>query len=448
MKISVQASAADSHVIRELLSPWDVQFVRLEEADVVVVYKEKPMEGKKTLVIPWDSRAFDAWTRQKELKIIRRLGHLAVIQASANAALTITPTTSYCIDAHLGQDFEDSNPTKIIVNEDLSVLTVDVVKEYDEILDETLNAKSSTAYRLLESSPIPYRILPKQLSNFFLKNHKSSGSLSICDKLPVDALRFALKEALEQLLGKTIHRKTWNGRNHVFLMTHDVETIEGLQRACYLKKLEEKYDIPSAWYIPSKRYKLNHEIIKKLANYGEVGAHDTTHDGKLGQLPERKLVERLLEAKRGIEVAAEQTVQGFRTPLLQHNTKIIEALEKTGYSYDTSIPTWEPMHPRTMKPHGIGTIYPLKFDGFTEIPVTLPQDHQLLHVLDLDPEELVKKWLEMASVIKELGGVCMLLVHPDYKLADPNSDVYEELLNTVASDKEAWVTVPSRMIHS
>jgi hypothetical protein len=84
----------------------------------------------------------------------------------------------------------------------------------------------------------------------------------------------------------------------------------------------------------------------------------------------------------------------------------------------------------------------------TEIPVTLPQDHQLLQVLDLAPDELVGKWLEMASVIKELGGVCMLLVHPDYKLGDLNSKVYEELLNTVASDNEAWVTVPSRMIHS
>jgi peptidoglycan/xylan/chitin deacetylase (PgdA/CDA1 family) len=334
------------------------------------------------------------------------------------------------------------------MNEDLSVLTMDVVKEYNRILNGTLNAKSSTAYRVLESSPVPYDILPKQFSNFFLKNHKTSGDLSICDKLPLDALRFALKEALEYLVGKAIPRKTWNGRNHALLMTHDVETLEGLQRACYLKKLEEKYDIPSAWYIPSKRYKLDHETVRKLANFGEVGAHDTTHDGKLGQLPERKLVERLLEAKRGIEAAVEQTVQGFRAPLLQHSTKITCALEKAGYSYDTSIPTWEPMHPRTMKPHGIGTIYPLRFNGLTEIPVTLPQDHQLLQVLDLAPDELVGKWLEMASVIKELGGVCMLLVHPDYKLGDLNSKVYEELLNTVASDNEAWVTVPSRMIHS
>lgn len=447
MKINVRAPAVDSYVIRELLSPWDVQFVGVEEAEAAIVYKDKPLKSKKTLIIPWDSRAFDAWTRQTGFKITRRIGHLATVHAGINAALTITPATSYCVDAHLGKD-SDGSPAKFELNEDLSVLTIDVVKEYSQILDRTLNAKSSTAYRLLESSPIPYRVLPKQLSNFFLKNHKSSGSLSICDKLPLDALRFALKEALEQLVRKAIPRKTWSGRAHVFLLTHDVETIEGLQRACYLKKLEEKYDIPSAWYIPSKRYKLDHEIIQKLAHGGEVGAHDTTHDGKLGQLPERKLVERLLEAKRGLEVAAEQSVQGFRTPLLQHNTKIIEALGKTGYSYDTSIPTWEPMHPRTMKPHGIGTIYPIRFNGLTEIPVTLPQDHQLLHVLDLAPEELIGNWLEMASVIKELGGVCMLLVHPDYKLADPNLGLYEELLNAIASDKDAWVTVPSRIVHS
>lgn len=261
----------------------------------------------------------------------------------------------------------------------------------------------------------------------------------------MDALRFALIGALERLVGKKIRRKKWNGRNYVCLVTHDVETKKGLQTACCLKKLEEKYNVPSAWYVPSRRYKLNHETIRTLANHGEVGAHDTTHDGKLAQLPQRRLVERLREAKRDLEIVAGQAINGFRAPLLQHNARIIEALEETGYMYDTSIPTWEPIHPYTLKPHGIGTIYPLRFEGLIEIPVTLPQDHQLLHVLDLAPREIGERWLEMAGVIKDLGGICTFLVHPDYQLAYPNSSVYEEILCTVASDNEAWITVPSNI---
>lgn len=441
MRINIRAPEVDSHVIRGLLSPWNVQYVGAEEADVLMVYREKPLEGKKAVVIPSDSRAFHDWTAETKSKITREKGSLVSVQAAKNVVLTIAPATLYGAQLHQGEDSKE-NSIGIELNEDLFILAVDAVKEHNKILDETLNAKSSRAYRLLESSILPYRILPKQLSNFFLKSRQSSGSLSILDKLPLDALRFILKEALEKLLRETVHRKTWNGKNHVFLVTHDVETVNGLQRSCYLKKLEEKYDIPSAWYVPSKRYKLNHQIIRKLADYGEVGAHDTTHDGRLGRLPKPKLLFRLLEAKRSLEMAAEQPIKGFRAPLLQHNIKILEALEKAGYLYDTSMPTWEPVHPRTMRPHGIGTIYPLEFGGLIEIPVTLPQDHQLLHVLDLTPEELSKIWFEMASVIKELGGVCTLLVHPDYRLADPDADVYEGLLNTIASDDQAMVGLP------
>jgi hypothetical protein len=120
-------------------------------------------------------------------------------------------------------------------------------------------------------------------------------------------------------------------------------------------------------------------------------------------------------------------------------------LGDAGYTYDTSIPTWEPKHPDIMKPHGIATTYSLTLNGLTEIPVTVPQDHQLLHVLGLTPKEVIKKWLEMTSIIKNLGGICTFLIHPDYELANLKLDVYEELVNIIASDNQAWITVPSKI---
>jgi len=445
LKVAVQGQAADVEVIRELLSPWNVSFTSLDEAEVVIIHGEKPLETKKTIVIPSDSTDFMRWVKDMKLRVVRKPGEPVFVAAGSQTFLTITPQMLYCPDGLVKSAPKDNLPTATEPNENLIFLTLDIVKEYNNILDETLNAKSSTLYRLLTGLPVPYTLAPKRLRDLFMNGYGGQENLSFCDKLPLDALRFILVKAIEKLSEKTLHRKTWNGKKYACIVTHDVDTRRGLQRTRCLKKLEENYDVPSAWYIPSKRYKLDLDTIRELANHGEVGAHDTRHDGKLAQLPKRKLIERLLEAKRTLERIARQPVEGFRAPILQHNFMIIQALEEAGYNYDTSIPTWEPKHPYTMKSHGIATTYSLTLNGLTEIPVTLPQDHQLLNVLGLTPREVTKKWLEMISLIKNLGGLCTFLIHPEYKLANLKLDFYEELVNTIASDSEAWITTPSKI---
>jgi peptidoglycan/xylan/chitin deacetylase (PgdA/CDA1 family) len=280
-----------------------------------------------------------------------------------------------------------------------------------------------------------------------MRKRGGKENLTFCDKLPLDALRFILVKAIEKLSDKEFHKKAWNGKRYACTMTHDIDTRNGLQKAKGVKKLEEKYDVPSAWYIPSKHFRLNHEIVEDLANYGEIGAHGTRHDGKLVQLPEQKLVKRLREAKQALENIINCSVDGFRAPLLQHSPGILHGLKEAGYSYDTSIPTWEPLHPRTMRPHGLGTTYPMFFNGVTEIPISVVQDHQLLYVLGLKPKEVIAEWLSMMAVIKELRGCCVLLLHPEYKLFDRNNFViYEELLNTITSDRNVWLTTPKQLV--
>lgn len=443
MKIAVQGRAAYVKAIRELLSPWKVSFTGLDETDIVIVYGEKPPETKKAIVIPSDSSDFMKWVKDVKLRVVRKLGERVFVAASSQTVLTITPQTLYFYDGLVKPAPRDIPLTATELNENLIFLTLDIVKEYTKILDETLNAKTSTVYRLLTGLPVPYTLAPKRLRDLFMTGRGEKESLDFCNRLPLDALRFILVRAIEKLSEKKLHRKTWNGKKYAFILTHDVDTRKGLRRAKKLKKIEHKYDVPSAWYIPSKRYKLDNEAIKELANHGEVGAHGTKHNGKLDRIPGNKLVERLCEAKQILEKITGEQIEGFRAPLLQHNVKIIQALRDAGYAYDTSIPTWEPRHPNTMKSHGIGTMYPLNLEGVTEIPVTLPQDHQLLHILGLSPKGAIRKWMNVINTIKEIGGLCTILVHPDYKLADPeNLCRYEELLETIASDNEALVTLP------
>jgi hypothetical protein len=321
------------------------------------------------------------------------------------------------------------------------ILEVDVVNEYASFLNETLAAQQSKLYKLFTGLPIPYGIAPKRVRDYFMKE-PNRDNCTLCDKLQVDALRLILVQAIIKLTGKGLKLKTWNKRNFACLLTHDVENSEGLHWAPKVKKLEEKYDLPSAWFIPSNRYSLKDEIIKTLTNFGEVGAHDTKHDGKLASLSKQVLIERLSDVRQTLKKRSESHIHGFRAPLLQHNFQILEALHTSGYAYDASVPTWEPKHPYTMKAHGIGTVFPFKINGFPEVPLTLPQDHQMLHVLDLTPQQTIEAWMQMMQEVKSVGGICVFLTHPNELANQKNQNVYEELLNNIVNQKDTDTILP------
>ncbi|MCW4018870.1 MAG: polysaccharide deacetylase family protein [Candidatus Bathyarchaeota archaeon] len=445
MNLSINAPPPEAMVIRELLSPLNVTFTAPENAEVSIVYNEKIAESKSSVVIPSDSLSFKSWAKKSRLDYVMKPGNLIFVAATEHTALSITPKTRYCFDMPETSTFDDDTSTNMEPKEDIVVLKVDVVQEFNSLMDETLTPKQSKLHKLFTELPIPYGLAPQRVRDFFMKCDKGPQNLSLCDKLPMDALRFMLVNAIEEASDKVMEKKPVFSENYVCILTHDIESSQGLQRASVIKKVEEKYDVRSAWYVSSKRYKLDDDVIRELANQGEVGSHDTKHDGKLAHLSKDKLVQRVSDVRQTLGKIIQQPVEGFRAPILQHSPTLMQALSEAGYKYDTSIPSWDPKHPYTMKPHGVGTVFPLTFDGLTEIPLTLPQDHQLLHVLGLSPDQVLKTWAIMASVIRDLGGVCMFLVHPDYEIVKGNTELYEELVNAITYDPQATITVPSRV---
>lgn len=448
MEIAIQAEPKDAQVISELLSPWRISFASFDQADVVIVCGQKPSQGKKTIVVPSDSREFKKWNNETEARVSRVPGKPIFVAAGSQTVLSIAPRMLYIHDKSPNSVPEDGFPPAVELNEELSFTTINIVEEFEKILDEAMNASLSTFYRLATSSPVPYTVMPKIVRDILMKRSAEQHNLTFCDKLPLDALRFVLIGALERLTKQKLRKKTWNGKKSACLVTHDVDTQNGLHHAKTLKKLEDRYDLSSTWFLPSKHYRLEQETIRELADHCEIGAHDTKHDGKLWRLPEGKLAERLHEAKETLEKIVGRCVHGFRAPLLQHSFKITEAAREAGYAYDASVPTWEPKHPSTMGSHGVGTVFPLNLYGIVEIPLVLPQDHQLLHVLGMTPRQTLETWMKLKEEVKDIGGICTILVHPDYELAKhSNSGSYEEFLNNLAADVHAWTTVPNDLIN-
>ena len=436
MKLAINANLENDMFIRELLSIFEVTWVFPKDSDVVISYGVEPDErSKKSVLVPSDSTNFENWVGPSKCVVAQRCYEPVFVTASSSIKLSFTPKASFEIE-----------PKARGVNGDLLIPQFDVVQEFKHILARVLTAGSSSTYRLATSLPLPYHIAPKRLRDYILRRQKKSSKASFCEILNLDALRFVLANAIEEISREKLCRKTWDNKASVVILTHDVDTKEGLKKSSRVKKLEEKYDLPSAWFIPSKQYSLNRETIEEIANNGEVGSHDTKHDGRLSSLSTERLNDRLTEGKRILESMTKRRVEGFRAPLLQHNSKILHGLRECGFKYDTSMPTWEPKHPRTMRPHGIGTTFPIHIEGMNEIPITAVQDHQLLHVLSLTPKEAIAEWISNMTLTKELGGTCVFLSHPEYGLLDTQGlSSYEELLNTIASDSDLLAACPTRI---
>ena len=447
VRIGFQGKPYHRQFFEELLSPWAVSFTDLEQAEAVITYDCEVKCNNKSIVVPHESLDFKKWVRQQNLQLTKNHRKLIQTDISERACLAIQPQEFYDYTPLQTAGNEELSKTEFLLNDQLLLLKVDIVKEFESIVSPALYGKPSKTYSLLTGLPIRYDTAPRRLRNLILHSRKDGRDINYGEKLPLDALRFVLVRAIERLLEKNLVRKKWKGASNCCLITHDIDTEQGLHRANSVRKLEEKYNLQSAWYIPTKHYPLNCAIVRELANHGEVGVHGAKHAGNLIRLSGQRLFSQLWEAKQRLEKISNCTIHGFRSPLLQHSSMLLEQLKRSGYAYDTSIPTWEPRHPQTMSPFGIGTVFPLHLHGLTEIPVSIIQDHQLLYVLGLKPKETLSQWLSFMNLVREIGGCSVLLSHPEYKLFDAeNLCLYEEFLNAASADKESWFTIPRNIL--
>lgn len=308
-----------------------------------------------------------------------------------------------------------------IENIELNDEALMLIERFARGLRENLEVTPSRFCSIIARSPIPYRFVPRWLRDLVLRVSAKKVDLNIMDKLDLEIIRWMFLEAIG-LRPKTMRS--------LCIITHDIDSEKGLKRALRLKELEEKYEVESTWFLLTDDYKLDRKIVKRLSENGEIALHGDKHDGWLYNLEREEIVKKLKKSKEKLENIAEKKIVGFRTPLLQYNKEILEALSEAGFVYDSSIPTWEPMHPLTMKPDGIGLISPIKIKGVLEIPVTLLQDHQMLRVLGLTPKQAIKQWIKLMGEVEELGGVSVFLIHPDYEFANKeNLEYYENMLN-------------------
>jgi glycosyltransferase involved in cell wall biosynthesis len=210
------------------------------------------------------------------------------------------------------------------------------------------------------------------------------------------------------------------GRQFSFVLTHDVEGADGLERCRRLANLELELGFRSSFnFIPEGSYRVPESLITWLmANGFEVGVHDLRHNGKLFQ-------SRAAFAKNSVRI--NQYIRrwgavGFRSAFMLRN---LDWLHELDIGYDASTFDTDPFEPQ---PEGTGTIFPFWVPsagvpdresigtaafrgGYVELPYTLPQDSTLYLLLG---EKTPSIWNRKLDWIAKQGGMALVNVHPDY----------------------------------
>jgi peptidoglycan/xylan/chitin deacetylase (PgdA/CDA1 family) len=249
-----------------------------------------------------------------------------------------------------------------------------------------------------------------------------------------DLLRIAIAEALLER-GVDSLRFPWfwpKGAKAAVLLTHDVESADGLARAPTVAGWEEQHGFRSSFNIVSDWYPIDMGKVRRLASRGhEIGSHAIHHDRSLfasrdafeGQLPLlREATERL-------------GAVGFRSPATH---RVVEWLAELPFSYDCTMPHSDPYEPI---PGGTATVWPFFHGDVVELPYTAPQDHTLFNLLGHRDSVL---WRQQLERIVACNGLFQLLTHPDadYLGRPATGEAYREILDAISHRDDVWVALP------
>ncbi len=254
-----------------------------------------------------------------------------------------------------------------------------------------------------------------------------------CETALVDFWRQWLRTSLEMVGDEYAwHIGFWPaGKQCCIVLTHDVESPAGLRRMAYMADLEEEQGFRSAWNLPLAQYPIDWKMVEDLRSRGfEFGAHGLSHDGKLFR--SREDFDSLAPVVESI--ALEHNLKGFRSPSTLRNAEWIATMR---FDYDSSFSDTDPYEPQ---PGGTCSLFPFFLSDMVELPYTLPQDHTLIHILKRNP---LPVWTTKAQWIAKMGGMILVLTHPDYSGTGRSLDCYRELLGRLRALENAWHALPS-----
>ena len=248
--------------------------------------------------------------------------------------------------------------------------------------------------------------------------------------------RGLLGEAAEPAL-----RGAWpKGRRFPLLVTHDVDTKEGMALAGQV--LDDMVDLGlrPCFFLVGRGYAWDRGFLHAVLQAGgEIGLHGDTHDNRIAFESAADAAKRLDSVRDLVE---QHGIRGFRSPSLLASDALYDAVGPR-FAWDSSVPDTD-THTLLGPRRGCGTVFPFRRRGCLVLPLTMPADDRLLLLgyRGLDMVALLRrKW----EYLRQQGGIVHFLTHPEPHLFGKPvlRDLYRSVLTEILDTGEAWVATPS-----
>lgn len=252
-----------------------------------------------------------------------------------------------------------------------------------------------------------------------------------------------LQTLIERYLAVLEQAPAGDGSPVPLLLTHDVDTAEGLATLPRLLAVEESLGLASLTFVVTHRYPWTPAALTPLLERGHAfGVHDTTHDNRLAYLPPRQVEARIRQAQ---EALGPLDSGAFRAPAFLRSASLYEGIAsrvRLDFSTNDSALVWP------QPGDGLGSPFPVRYRGrLTVVPTTLPRDGELL-ALGLDREATLELCVRKAAQLARVGAPVIVLTHPDptFTDTDPRIDAYGELLARLRSSGRLRLAPPAETL--
>ncbi len=308
--------------------------------------------------------------------------------------------------------------------------------------------------RIFGKSALSYHFIPPNIRNNILYAFKVINDFYVrlrgrrdfpawpCEA-SFDMLRRSFLIKAAGRAGVSLNNTPYPGnKKFAAVLTHDIESADGVNNINAFRTIERNYNIVSAWSLVSDLYAVQDKILYELIEEGcEIFSHGYMHDGRLPYLSSREIrwrLEHLFLEKPWLR----EYVKGFRSGQLLRSERLSKEISHV-FDYDLTRPDTELYGPYR-RTTGCCTVFPFRNSfGTIEMPLTIPQDYHLLKICKKTPGELLRIWNEKIDYIENLGGVAVFDIHPDSYISGNTKmlQVYDDLLKLLI-ERNAYIARP------
>lgn len=233
------------------------------------------------------------------------------------------------------------------------------------------------------------------------------------------------------------------GKRWALVVTHDVDTVEGLGTVPIVADTDRELGFRPCWYVTGEAARAGLSQLDGLAARGhELGLHGDRHDLRLAYL-QRPELERRLGACA--DLISRWKMRGYRSPGLLMTRRLAGVVARF-FEHDSSVPDTDIASPAGAV-RGCGTVFPFaRPEGGLELPPTLPLEDKLA-ALGYPPREMLGIWRQKIDFIRKVGGMAVVTTHAEPHLGGSREllEVYAEFLGGLAGDADVWMAQPSEV---